>query len=62
MKEVKNIDSGFMAISQQDERQRKELELADAVAYAVFQKYNRKNTEFYEIIEKRIKEESRLAA
>lgn len=62
VKEVKNIDSGFMAISQQDEKQRKELELADAVAYAVFQKYNRKNTEFYEIIEKRIKEESRLAA
>lgn len=53
--------SGFIAISQQDERQRKELELADAVAWAVFQKYNRKKTEFYEIIKKKIRKESRLA-
>ncbi len=62
VKKVKNINSVFIAISQQDTNQRKELELADAVAYAVFQRYNRKNTEFYEIIEKKIKKESRLAA
>ncbi len=59
---VRGVGSGFIAISQQDERQRKELELADAVAYAVFQKYNRRNAEFYEIIKERIKVESRLAA
>lgn len=52
---------GFIVINQQDERQRKELELADAVAYAVFQKYNRGKNEFYEIIRKKIKKESRLA-
>ena len=62
VKKVKNMDSVFVAISQQDEKQRKELELADAVAYAIFQKYNRKNAEFYEIIKKKIKKESRLAA
>jgi len=59
---VKNMDSVFVAISQQDEKQRRELELVDAVAYAIFQKYNRKNSEFYEIIKERIKKESRLAA
>lgn len=62
VKEVKNIDSGFIVISQQDEKQRRELELADAVAYAIFQKYNRGNVEFYEIIKEKIKKESRLAA
>jgi hypothetical protein len=62
VRRTKNMDSVFIAISQQDEKQRKELELADAVAYAVFQKYNRKNSEFYEIIKERIKKESRLAA
>lgn len=62
VRKAKNIDSVLVAISQQDEKQRKELELADAVAYAIFQKYNRKNTGFYEIIKERIKKESRLTA
>ena len=49
-------------ISQLEESQRRELELADAVAYAVFQKYNRGESELYQIIQKKIKKESRLAA
>lgn len=61
VQKIKN-HSGVMVLNQQDERQRKELELADAVAYAVFQKYNRGKNEFYEIIRKKIKVESRLAA
>jgi len=59
---VKGIGSSFVAISQQDTNQRRELELADAVAYAVFQKYNRRNSDLYKIIEGKIKKESRLAA
>jgi len=62
VKKIGDTGSGFMVTSQLDTSQRKELELADAVAYAVFQKYNRKKNEFYEIIKKRIKKESRLAA
>lgn len=53
---------GFLTVDQLTERQRGELELADAVAWAVFQKYNRSRGEFYEIIRRKIKKESRLAA
>lgn len=49
-------------VDHKPETVRKELELADAVAWAVFQKYSRKRGEFYEIIKERIKKESRLAA
>lgn len=59
---IENLNSGFISISQLTEKQRKELELADAAAWAVFQKYNRGRSEFYQIIEKRVKKESRLTA
>lgn len=48
-------------VDHKTEIDRKELELADAVAWAVFQKYNRRKNEFYEIIKKKVKKESRLA-
>jgi len=51
-----------LSIDHKTEVVRRELELADAVAWAVFQKYNRKKEDFYKIIEGRIKKESRLAA
>lgn len=59
---IKNLHQGVLSISQFSEKERKELELADAVAYAVFQKYNRSKTALYEIIEDKIKKESRLTA
>ena len=49
-------------VDHKPETVRKELELADAVAWAVFQKYNRRKEEFYKIIKGKIKKESRLAA
>lgn len=52
----------FLAIAQRTETECRELELSDAIAWAVFQKYNNKKLEFYEIIKKRIVKENRLAA
>lgn len=52
----------FLSIDQRTETECRELELADAVAWAVFQKYNNKRPEFYEIIKEKIVKENRLAA
>lgn len=49
-------------VDHKSETVRKELELADAVAWAVFQKCSRRKEEFYKIIKGKIKKESRLAA
>ncbi|NQU82846.1 MAG: hypothetical protein HQ539_02765 [Parcubacteria group bacterium] len=50
----------FLSIEHKSEFEQKELELVDAVAWAVYQKYNNKNTEFYSIIADAIKKENRL--
>lgn len=52
----------FLSIDHRTEAECKELELADAVAWAVFQKYNCRDSSFYDIIKERIKKENRLAA
>ncbi|NQU82956.1 MAG: DUF3800 domain-containing protein [Parcubacteria group bacterium] len=55
------VESGeFLSIEHKSEIEQKELELADAVAWAVYQKYNNKNPEFYNIIEEKIKKENRI--
>lgn len=57
------VKSGnFLSVDQRTENECRELELADAVAWAVFQKYNNKEAEFYEIFKKRIVKENRLVA
>ncbi len=53
---------GFLILDQKTEMECLELEMADAVAWAVFQKYNNKKLEFYNLIKKRIIKENRLAA
>lgn len=52
----------FLSISHRTEVECRELELADAVAWAVYQKYNNKNQIFYNIIKEKILKENRLAA
>lgn len=52
----------FLSLSHQTEIERKELEIADAVAWAVFQKYNNKKEEFYAIIKNKIIKENRTTA
>lgn len=60
---IQNIKSGnFLSIDQRTETECRELELADAVAWAVYQKYNNKKSEFYEIIKNKIVKENRLTA
>jgi hypothetical protein len=49
-------------LNQQTEVECRELELADAVAWAIFQKYNNKRSGFYDIIKNKIIKENRLAA
>lgn len=51
----------FVSLEHRSERECKELELVDAVAWAVYQKYNNKRLEFYNIIKKSIINENRLA-
>lgn len=58
----KSNRKGFLSLDQKTEMECKELEVADAVAWAVFQKYNNKKLEFYNLIKKRIIKENRLAA
>lgn len=52
----------FLSLRHNTEIERKELELVDAVAWACFQKYNRKDLQFYNLIEGKIKKESKLTA
>lgn len=52
----------FLAIDHRTEEECRELELADAVAWAVFQKYNQHDSSFYDIIKEKIQKENRLAA
>lgn len=54
--------SVFLSIDHRTEVECKALELADAVAWAVFQKYNRHDSSFYDIIKEKIQKENRLAA
>ncbi len=57
------VETGqFLAIEHRSEIEQRELELADAVAWAVYQKYSNKNLEFYNIIEGKIKQENKLTA
>jgi len=58
----KQLSRGFVAISQLPTNQRSGLELADAVAWAFHQKYNKGRKQFWEIIKMRVKKESKLAA
>lgn len=52
----------YLSIQQRSETECRELELADAVAWSVFQKYNHGNSEFYNIIKEKIQIENRLTA
>lgn len=52
----------FLAIDHRTAVECRELELADAVAWAVFQKYNQHDPSFYDIIKEKIQKENRLAA
>lgn len=52
----------FLSLEQCSERERKELELADAVAWAVYQKYNNNDDQGYAVIKSHIKKENRLTA
>ncbi|MBI2050208.1 MAG: DUF3800 domain-containing protein [Parcubacteria group bacterium] len=52
----------FLSVSHRSETECRQLELADAVAWAIFQKYNNRDETFYRIIERAIKKENRLAA
>lgn len=52
----------FLSVSHRTEVECRQLELADAVAWAVFQKYNNKDATFYNIIEHLIKKENRIVA
>ncbi len=59
----KTVRSGeFLSIEHKSEVEQKTLELADAVAWAVYQKYNNNDLEFYNIIKQKIKKENRLVA
>ena len=55
-------EGNFLSVSHRSEVECRQLELADAVAWAIFQKYNNKDATFYRIIERVIKKENRLAA
>lgn len=57
------VNSGnFLSVSHRTEAECRQLELADAVAWAIFQKYNNKDATYYRIIEHAIKKENRFAA
>lgn len=57
------VKSGnFLSVDQKTEVECRELELADAVAWAVYQKYNNRKIESYAIIKNKIIKENRLAA
>ncbi|MDO8505837.1 MAG: DUF3800 domain-containing protein [bacterium] len=52
----------FLSIDHRTEMECRELELADAVAFALFQKYNNHDSTLYDIIAEKIQKENRLAA
>ncbi|PJC40984.1 MAG: hypothetical protein CO042_00855, partial [Parcubacteria group bacterium CG_4_9_14_0_2_um_filter_41_8] len=57
------VGSGnFLSVSHRSEIECRQLELADAVAWAIFQKYNNKDDSFYRIIKKLIQKENKLSA
>lgn len=52
----------FLSVSHRSEVECRQLELADAVAWSVFQKYNNKDESFYRLIKDLIKKENRITA
>lgn len=52
----------FLSIDHRTEAECRELELADAIVWAVFQKYNNGDAVWYDIIKEKIQKENRLAA
>ena len=52
----------FLSIDHRTEMECRELELADAVAFAMFQKYNNRDSTLYDIVKGKIQKENRLAA
>lgn len=55
--EVESLPHQNILIQQEDSISRKELQAADAVAWAIFQKYEHDDSRFYDIIEPRVVDE-----
>jgi hypothetical protein len=55
--ELENLPRQNVIIRQENSVSRKELQAADAVVWAIFQKYERGDSRFYDIIESKIAEE-----
>lgn len=56
--EIENLPHQNIIIQQENSISRKELQAADAVAWAIFQKYERADERFYGIIEPKIADET----
>jgi hypothetical protein len=56
--EIENLPRQNIIIQQEDSFSRKELQAADAVAWAIFQKYERDDSRFYDLIKSKIADET----
>lgn len=56
--EVESLPQQNILIQQENSITRKELQAADAVAWAIFQKYERGDARFYDVIESKIADET----
>ena len=54
---IQDLPQKIVLIQQEDSVKRKELQAADAVAWAFFQKYENKITDFYDLISSKIEKE-----
>ncbi len=59
-KKIQDLPGKIVLIQQEDSVKRKELQAADAVAWAFFQKYEHKITTFYDLISSKIEKEEVL--
>lgn len=57
---IQDLPQKIVLIQQEDSLKRKELQAADAVAWAFFQKYEHNNADFYNLITSKIKSEEIL--
>jgi hypothetical protein len=59
--EIEDLQHQMVLIRQENSSSRKELQAADAIAWAFFQKYERSNGRFYDAISSRIIDEELIA-
>jgi len=57
---IQDLPQKIVLIQQEDSLKRKELQAADAVAWALFQKYEHKNSSFYNLISSKVEKEEIL--